>query len=292
MLETISTLNLDIERYEQCVLLSEQYNGYALVDFLNAVASWEVVVYKEYEAVMPVPYVKKWGVKIVVMPIFCQQLGVFSSKDEVALNEKFLDYLYQNYNVLTYSFNASNSFKSNLLVHENYIIPCSDYKDVFKKYSTSRKRNIKKAGKSNLHFSLVCPQEACREFFMNYVKGIPPHKREKYWKYISHLIEIQLFIPIGGYVEGQLQSLAICLKTSRELKLCLLIHHPKLRDKNIPSALVDYLLRHYISTLDFSFVGSQIPNVAEFNQRFGAQKTTFKILKQSKYSVIKSLIFK
>jgi hypothetical protein len=73
---------------------------------------WDVLVCNDYQAVMPVPFVGKFGFKFVVMPFQTQQLGIFSKQDNELLNDEFLRFLQKNYNIYYYAFNHNNKFVS------------------------------------------------------------------------------------------------------------------------------------------------------------------------------------
>ncbi len=65
-------------------------------------------------------FIRKYGVKIVHNPKLCQQLGVFSKKDDVHLNEVFLEYLEKNYLISTYQFNDINQFLREIRRKKNF----------------------------------------------------------------------------------------------------------------------------------------------------------------------------
>ncbi len=75
MIQRIKYKHIDFQKYNVCIEQSVQKNLYCKkenLDFLSK--NWELLVYGDYEAVMPIPFVKKAFYKFVVMPLFCQQL--------------------------------------------------------------------------------------------------------------------------------------------------------------------------------------------------------------------------
>ena len=98
MIKRLKYHEIDWEKYQKCLASSEQKVYSAERKFLDVTArnNLELLVYEDYEAIMPVPFIKKMGFKIVVNPKLTQQLGVFSKEDSVVLNEKFLDFLQMN----------------------------------------------------------------------------------------------------------------------------------------------------------------------------------------------------
>ncbi|AYO57579.1 hypothetical protein CO230_05260 [Chryseobacterium sp. 6424] len=116
MIKRLKYPEIDFNKYSACIESAAQYKYTAERSFLDIVSgnNWELLVYKDYEAVMPVPYIFKFGLRFVLNPNLCQQLGIFSKKDMVGLNEEFLAFFRQNYRIWYYAFNDSNGFRSPL----------------------------------------------------------------------------------------------------------------------------------------------------------------------------------
>lgn len=122
-----------------------QRNWYAKKEVLDQLSeNWEILMFEDYKAVLPIPLKKKFGINFVIMPLFCQQLGIFSEKDDTGINDEFLQFLKKNYTILLYSFNDRNSFSEPLKKKKNYTIPLSDYVILRrKKYFKGRKSTAK-----------------------------------------------------------------------------------------------------------------------------------------------------
>ena len=98
MIRRVKYKDIDFQKYTKCIQHSVQKNWYAGKEVLDELCgNWEVLVYEDYKAVLPVPLKKKLGLNFVIMPLFCQQLGVFSEKDNCEINDNFLQFLKRNY---------------------------------------------------------------------------------------------------------------------------------------------------------------------------------------------------
>ena len=76
--------HLDEEKYNQCIDTSIQSKIYAFSWYLDTVCDqWAVLVLNDYEAVMPVPWRKKYGFKYVHQPLWVLQLGIFSRIESI-----------------------------------------------------------------------------------------------------------------------------------------------------------------------------------------------------------------
>jgi hypothetical protein len=105
----------------------------------------------DYQYVMPLPVKQKWGLKYLIQPLFCQQLGIFSSRPLTAdLYEKFVSAL--PYRLCRMQFNPGNLFDTSLPLKNNYCLDLNvPYTQIQKKYKKNFIRNLSKAKKEHLH---------------------------------------------------------------------------------------------------------------------------------------------
>ena len=77
--------NIDSQKWDLAVMQSRWPIAYAFFNYLNAVCEnqWDALIFKDYEAVFPLPFKKKLGLKYLIQPVFCQQLGAFGSNAHV-----------------------------------------------------------------------------------------------------------------------------------------------------------------------------------------------------------------
>ena len=117
--------------------ISEQYLIFGEKQYLDVMIgeNWEILIYEDYEAIMPIPVVKKIGFNFVLMPLQTQQLGVFSEKDDAVINQKLLEFFQKKYKIYYYAFNAKNSFLKTLNKRNNYVLPSDDYQEIKSRYS-------------------------------------------------------------------------------------------------------------------------------------------------------------
>ena len=65
LVQRISHKNINREKYQCCILNAINYRIYAEDWYLDIVTEnrWDCLVYNDYEAVMPLPYRKKFFIK-------------------------------------------------------------------------------------------------------------------------------------------------------------------------------------------------------------------------------------
>lgn len=72
---------IDRKKWDACIRQSLNGLIYAETVYLDHMAvNWDGLVLGDYEAVMPLTWKKKWGIKYLYQPAFFQQGGIFSSK--------------------------------------------------------------------------------------------------------------------------------------------------------------------------------------------------------------------
>lgn len=295
MIKRLKYHEIDFNKYNACIENSLQNSDYAQREFLDIVTgkSWELIIYDDYEAVMPVPLIVKFGFKIVLMPKLCQQLGIFSNQDSVYINNLFYNYLTKNYIVLFYAFNGNNEV-SNIGLKKSYIIPKNQYSEVKKRYSIHRRRNVRIIGdlENNIIFRNSLKSED-KAFFVENMKGIKKKEDTSiYFDLMQTLYEQKLMnIEILEY-KNQIESMAglYCGKTNHYLSL--FVNKNPLSNTNIPSIVIDNYLKKTIADQDFDFMGSDVENVAKFNERFGAIAYKYPIVSNSKKEVLIQILKK
>lgn len=272
MIRRLKYNEIDFEKYSKCLENSAQKNWYARKEVLDQLSgNWHILVYNDYEAVMPVPLKRKFALNLVVMPLFCQQLGVFSSKDDFKINDQFLNFLKNRYNIFSYSFNHYNSFSKDLDKKKNYTIQISDYILLRrKKYFKGRKSTAKCA--QHLIYKEIDFSEESFSFMQKNFKGLSKDGDvEKYRKYLNFLYTNNSLKLSGAYLDEKLINIAVLIDEKDQLSLLGLINDEEYKDENGPSFLIDKILSSYIDEKKFNFMGSNIRGIEVFFKSFGAE---------------------
>ncbi|REC42499.1 MULTISPECIES: hypothetical protein [Chryseobacterium] len=272
MIRRLKYNEIDFEKYSKCLENSAQKNWYARKEVLDQLSgNWHILVYNDYEAVMPVPLKRKFALNLVVMPLFCQQLGVFSSKDDFKINDQFLNFLKNRYNIFSYSFNHYNSFSQDLDKKKNYTIQISDYILLRrKKYFKGRKSTAKCA--QHLIYKEIDISEESFSFMQKNFKGLSKDGDvEKYRKYLNFLYTNNSLKLSGAYLDEKLINIAVLIDEKDQLSLLGLINDEEYKDENGPSFLIDKILSLHIHEKKFNFMGSNIRGIEIFFKSFGAE---------------------
>lgn len=286
IIKKLSFKNIDFTKYTQCIRQSSQYLFQVEKEYMTLINSenWDFLVYGDYQAVMPVPYVKKLGFKIVLTPMAIQQIGVFSQEDNTNINNAFYDYLLKNYRVYYYPFNAKNKLTRAVEYKKNYIIPQQKYEEVKQNYSANRRRNVRLNDKKNkdLHFFENTDLISLKSFILSNLIGYEPKRVKEKLFSILEKIHQKGFLKIYQINRDKdILSVVLMVSSQKEDYFLSFINNKSIKS-NAPSVMVDQILQNIIEKKNFSFWGSNVPSVAEFYERFGAQLTHYPTIPLSK----------
>ena len=293
MIRRLKYDEIDFVKYAQCLENSEQRKYSAAQHFLDVTSEkqWELLVYRDYEAVMPIPYVRKYGVKIVHNPKLCQQLGVFSKKDSAELNETFLEYLEKNYLIRIYTFNDGNQFHTKLRFKKNFLIYPESYETVYARYSPKRKRKLR-LSEDVVKDSEV--KEISYDKAKNFIEAntIGTNKDSdlsdfmrifdifhqlKYLKFTAFYYQNTIVNVIATYSDCEMVALLGNFNDKDYVKL------------SGASVLIDQRIKETIATHTFDFEGGELPNIEEFFRGFRPELKPYGIIENSKKELFKKL---
>ncbi|HEU4902656.1 MAG TPA: hypothetical protein VFT06_07675, partial [Flavisolibacter sp.] len=123
---------------------------YAYSFYLDTMTGdWDALVLNDYEAVMPLPWRRKWGISYLYQPFLTAQLGVFGNGLSAETVASFLRAVPAKFRYWDFSLNHHNVFGgTGFPLHErmNYVLPLSSpYEAIYKGYRENIRRNIKKS---------------------------------------------------------------------------------------------------------------------------------------------------
>lgn len=292
MIRHLKYHEIDFEKYHHCIENSAQQNFYVQKENLDFLCpNWELFVLNDYEAVMPVPIKKKFGFKVVAMPLFAQQFGIFSKEDNSLINDEFLRFLHQKFNVFYYAFNAQNQLSAELQTRKNYIAEKQQYVQLRKNYFKGRKSTVKSA--QNLVFKELQLNEELISFISKYHKGLEKSSDlNKLIGYI-HFLNLNKKLKIFGSFENEkLNTLAVLTDFNNELSLLSLINDERQSGKNGASFLIDRILKENISNKSFNFMGGSIRGIEVFFKSFGSENFEYPVILTSRIGLLKSAFSK
>lgn len=294
MIRRLKYNEIDFDKYSLCLENSEQRKYSATKIFLDVTSNkqWELLVYNDYEAVMPVPFIKKLGVKLVVNPKLCQQLGVFSEKDNREFNDLFLSFFEKNYNIWYYAFNAENNFSKLLNQRQNFLIYPNNYEAVRQKYSPKRKRKLRLDEEVALNSKVIEINIKDVEAFIssNFI-GAKDDKDKLKFLTIFHELERSGYLKITAFVYREKIINAIAVFFDEKTVALLGTFNDKDYVKlSGASTIIDHVIAQNIGQRIFDFEGSDVPAVEEFFRGFRPELQMYPVIANSKKDIIKKTL--
>ncbi|MGV0922249.1 hypothetical protein [Empedobacter tilapiae] len=277
MIKRVSRKKLDVNKYTECLNKSVNYRIYAEYWYLDALVenNWDCYVLNDYEAIMPLPFVKKFRFKFIAQPIYCQQLGVFHqenfSKETFQL---FENKLHRNL-VRAYSFNEENTeiFEPKGKKKINHILDLNqDYEKIFSNYSRNRRNEIKQTIKFDYKFKKTNQLDNFHKVNSSY-EYIVSNNLINYSKNKLEKLLNEKIITVYEIFDNENNLLGCQLKmTSKNRIYNFAFARNKNSKSNFGSAfIIDYIIKTFSnSELIFDFEGSMVPSIAKFMQGFGA----------------------
>lgn len=291
-LRKIKRKNLDVEKYSEALNAALNYRIYAEHWYLDILtdSKWECWILGDYEVIMPVPLQVKFGIKFVLQPIYCQQLGVFY-KEEISdeLFKEFESKIHQ-YRVRSYCFNEENTERYNPEGEKrvNHVLDLNlNYKEISKKYNRNRRRKLKEFPDSyKLYLS-----ESIDDFIKLYMEEYPNLNVKDWIEKLEKIMDVAFQKKIGYQFrmednESHLAAGLFYIKTHKRLFQLGASRDKSNSDAGFFTIIIDYAIKYFAGTSDFKFdfEGSMIPGVATFNESFGAATKYYTIYKNFKLS--------
>lgn len=286
-LQFLSNKKVDRKRWDACINQSFNSLPYGLSWYLDAVTeNWDGLVWGDYQAVMPLIWLRKLGVKCLYQPYYCQQTGVFSLQPlNHEILQNFLAYCKANFLYVNINLNNGNHFteKGFYLKHKkNLMLTLShSYETICKRYSENHRRNISKAVKSHLAFEFSADEKKFVNFYLtniNHQKETFKSQHEKIFRKLT-----------GTLLKSEIGKIAVVMNTESEwLAASLLIHHRHRliniintssglgKSKGASHFLFNSIIQQNSGKdLVLDFEGSSIPSIARFYEGFGANEEPF-----------------
>ncbi len=279
-LHIVPSHSIDAAKWDACVVNCKDNVIYATHQYLEHMAdNWLGIIINDYEAVMPVIWRSKWGVRYTYTAPFIQQLGMFGSytpddfKNAVAYITKHFRYgdLY---------FNAGNDLKEILpdaTTATNLIIPLKgEYQMICKQYNKHLQTKLKQAGKQSLQYVVSDEVALAAETYRHlYAQRLPAITTEIFKRFTALALELfkqeQCFVRQVKDAQNNLLAIALFLKDNNRIYNILPSVTGEGKKLNAMHFLLDNVLQEFACThYTFDFEGSDVPGIEAFYQSFGA----------------------
>lgn len=266
--------------------IDASYNGmvYAYSFFLNDMAGkrWDALVLGDYDAVFPLVWGRKYGLKYLYQPFFCQQLGLFSkTRITEDVMHQFIKKIPGKFVYWDFHLNYENNFFSPLI---NFVSRTSfnidlnqDYVSIYDKFNSDAKKNLAKSALTGYIVKTNdTPDLAAECFFKAYGHWYPnPETLKKKiirCAYDATQINKGFTRTIYGK-DGQLWCSGFFFIAKNRIHYAMAAPTEEGKKHGATHILIDEVLKEFSNRLmTFDFEGSDLQSVAYFYSKFGSVK--------------------
>jgi hypothetical protein len=276
-LQILANDKIDAAQWDLCVQRAENGLIYSTYEYLNSVCdNWHGLVIDNYEAVMPLPWRKKWGIRYLYEPPFIQQLGITGNKiPEEVLSTVFS---FAKYGDILFNFsNAAFAQTITPATRTNLVIDLSQgYESISSKYKKDLQQNIKKAQQEQTSVSVDNDIKIAIASYKKHYNERFRHITEKDFASLERLClslsqKRRCFTRTILSGSGELLATGLFLKDEKRIYNLMNTTTVLGRKKEANHYLLDSILKEFSGqSLLFDFEGSDLPGVKSFYEKFGA----------------------
>lgn len=281
MIKKIKRKDLDLAKYSTCLENSINYRIYAEYWYLDCLTNeqWDCLVYNDYEAIMPLPYQKFLGIKIVSQPLYCQQLGVFHYADFTEEIFKQFQKKLHSLIVRGYHFNEENTalFNPKGVLKINQILNLDhSYEHLYANFRRDLRKKIKK--QENYRLEETNSTKHYFSFIEKFYPQLDNLHITKAKKIVDELTKREALLSYIALDENNnVLTNWLFLKSNQRIIILL-----SSRNKEIISdasiCIMHGLIKNNVNLpIKIDFEGSSIKGIREFNRGFGALESQFTI---------------
>lgn len=290
-IQYLASHQIDKSRWDRCMEKASNSLVYAFSYYLDAMTdNWDALVLNDYEAVMPLPWRKKWGIYYLYQPAFVAQLGLFGNNISADLLLDFLQAIPKKFQYWDLSLNHQNLFAPEqypLYQRSNFVLPLNKpYEVLYRQYREHLKRNIKKAETYGCSIKTAIDIKAIIELAKEQPQQNATAEKdfENFARLYARLKETSKAVSYGVYSkQDQLLASCVFFLLQNRAYYILVGNHPNGRTLGASHALIDAFIKDYAGQdLLLDFEGSDIRNLAFFYSSFGATEERYAALRENR----------
>jgi hypothetical protein len=243
--------------------------------------NWDALIYKDYEAVMPLTWNKKYGIYYLYQPAFTASLGVFGKNVTEEIMQQMLHAIPKKFKLVEIELNYGNHFPSlakpgHIVFSDrtNYVLHLDkNYETLYAGYRENLQRNLKKS--AGLRYVTGIPIDDIIGLARMQMEGVTNYSNidyENFKKLFTFLHEKKQAITCGVYsTNNELTASAAFFFSHKRAFYILVGNRIDQRTGGASPYLLDRFIHdHAGKDIWLDFEGSDIRGLAYFYSSFGA----------------------
>ena len=285
-IQYIPQQDIDRTKWDQCIERAANGLIYGYSFYLDQMArNWDALVLNDYEAVMPLTWNSRWGMKYLYQPFITAQLGVFGQSVSSVITDDFINSIPRSFRYIDILLNAGN--QPDLAAvnrRKNYLLALDrPYETIASQYNENLKRNIKKSAQAGLKLQTDIDVEWVIRLAAAQMREHGHESADninRFRKLFAVLKEKKMARTYGIFQGEQLGASAVFFFSHNRVYYILVGNHPSGREMGASHALIDAIIREEAGkNLLLDFEGSDIPGLAAYYRAFGATEETYPALR-------------
>ncbi len=283
-IQYLTRSQIDTKKWDRCISIAANGRIYAFSVYLDAMsANWDALVLNDYEAVMPLTWNRKYGIRYLYQPFLAAQLGVFGSNEVQA----FIKAIPGHFSYIDIYLNSANTNAVNgnaVLLRDNYVLNLNHpYEKLITAYRENIRRNIKKAKQSGCivvkDFEVESVITLAAAQMQLHDKKVEENTR-RFRQLYKVLKAENKATTYGISLHGEIIASCVFFFSHKRAYYILVGNHPNGKTIGASHALIDaFIADHAGQNLLLDFEGSDIRNLAFFYSSFGATQEIYPALK-------------
>ncbi len=278
--------DINIQKWDDCIEQASNGLVYAYSFYLDRMAkNWDALVLNDYEAVMPLPWNSKYGIRYVYQPFLTAQLGVFGKKTDGSLVNLFIENIPSSFRLIEISLNSGNATPPHSIKRNNYLLNLEKpYEILYNNFRENIQRNINKAQQSGCTVEKDLDPEKVIRLAWDQMRSHNKESSEnagRFRELFQLLHKKQMAVTYGiNNTQEELVASAVFFFSHKRAYYILVGNHSNGRKIGASHALIDAFIKdHAGKKLVLDFEGSDLKNLAFFYSSFGAEQETYPFLK-------------
>jgi hypothetical protein len=275
----IPSNEIDAVKWDECVAANDAGLIYTQFNYLNTICTnWSAIIIGNYQAIMPIPWRKKMGIKYFYAPAFIQQLGFIGNAEGISSKD-----LFKSIQSIAKFGDLIFNYKNEWIISKHQYIPkinytiqlLQGYESISSKYSKDLIQNLQKAAKFNYQYLQDTDISNAITLFQleygNRFKHITPIDFNNIEKLCLQLQQNKQCIvrTIKEPITQKVLATALLLKDNRRLYLLMNTTTNDGRKLSTNHLLIDRILHEFSGqNLLFDFEGSNLDGVKNFYENY------------------------
>lgn len=285
MIRYLRHQEIDRERWDATVAAANSV-VYANSWYLDVASpGWDALILDDYEAIMPLTWKRKMGIRYLFQPYFTQQLGILASTPQThSLVKEFLVAIPTKFRYVNIQLNTANEMDDlpgwGIEQRVTHHLHLGSQHDLLQNaYNTNRRRDLRKAMDAGLTVSELWDPELIISGMKRELAARTGLK-DRDWQLLINLMNTarthRCASSFGAYAAGRLLSAETFLIWGRYVIYWAGFTTAEGRELGSSTLVFDHVVRQFAGQeLTFDFEGSMIPGVARFFRSFGAKEVPY-----------------